>query len=189
MKNKLTEPKRLETICSNIRRIRNNKGISSKKMAYNIGMKPPEYSKLEAGHKLNLENWLDKIAVKLEVNKLDLMETENVKTYKSDYINSEVIKFITEQKEELFRLFKERDKKEINEQDNKSLDGQDKLKNELIEIYKEGTKYWKDKYYRIKAQLIKAEQRIEEFINKTPRLENEISFESGSSLGSVGGAF
>lgn len=171
MKNHVTGPKPAQIIIAYIRRLRAAKEISSKTMAYRIGMKPAEYSKLEGGHKLNWEKWLPKIAYVLEMDTLDLMVTENVKTYKTDFTSSEFIKILMEQKEENYRIFK------IVEED----------KDKLIAVYNTDAENWKAKYYRIKARLIEAEQRIEEYMNKISSSENNGAYETGSSLGTVGG--
>jgi transcriptional regulator with XRE-family HTH domain len=138
MQHKVTDPKQVQIILNNILRLRVAKGIMSKTMAYEIGLSPGEYSKLEGGNKHNWEKWWDKIADVLGMDKYLLMMLESEKP---DIILSPEVAI---QSEDLIQLLK-------------ALDEKDKAKEVIIELLKAELAYWKAKYYREKERLIKLE--------------------------------
>jgi transcriptional regulator with XRE-family HTH domain len=186
--NPLTKPTLNQIILKNIRRLRNEKNMSSKEIAYEIGMKPPEYSKLEKGKKQNIEKYISKIAAVLCVEKYELMMEEVENISKRSYLSEETTELLEKQKEEYIRLFKELDEKDkATKVAMEAKDALIKRNEETILDLKITLKYWQDKYYRIKAKLVDAENRMKEFLKKTLRKEKPESNQSISSLGNVGG--
>ena len=165
MQHSITDPNHICIILNNIIRLRNAKGIISKIMAYEIGMSPSEYSKLEGGKKHNWEKWLDKIAEVLGVDKYILMMTESEKPskIKSHYDSNAIEK----QNEDSVLLIK--------------------TLNDSVERLTAEVEYWKSKYYREKERLIKAENEIEK-ISKISDVKNgKLSSNMPVSLAIVGG--
>ncbi len=181
MKNNVTEGTLHQTIIKNIRRLRIAKNISSKEMAYDIGMKPPEYSKLEKGIKRNLDKWISKIVLKLGVEKYELMMEDVENKNKRRYMSAETTHHLEKQKDEYLRLFKELDE---NDKVKKALI---KSNEETIRDLKHTLKYWQNKYYRLKTKLVDAENSIKEFMKKSFHKGISDTAQSSSSLGNVGG--
>ena len=72
MKYKVTNPERMKIILTNIRILRNLKGIKQETMAMELGISKSAYSKLESGQKPNWEKYWDKIGVLLGIEPFEL---------------------------------------------------------------------------------------------------------------------
>lgn len=177
----LIEPSHYQIILNNIKSLRLLKNISSKKMAYDIGLNPQAYSKIENGKVINIDKYLNKICKILDIDKHELMKIDKTENFNNNYIISELLKQLDEKQEEYRALMD-------------ALDAKDRAKDTLIKIYEETIidlkntiKYWHDKYYRIKEKLIETESRLNEML----RNENGYTFtskaKSSKTLGNVGG--
>lgn len=105
-------------ILFNIKRIRIENSISSKEMAYKIGIKPCDYSKLESGNKKNYEKYLSKIANILKIDKYELCINSDNRKY-DNINNSEKMEILENLELKYIEIFR-------------TLDKLDKIKDDMI---------------------------------------------------------
>lgn len=118
-----------KTILDNIKRLRQQKSLSSKEMANKIGISQSDYSKIEKGKKKCWIKYINKIAEALNTDKNKLCINLNDEILIENIKNEELLKIIEKQRYIYIELFNKLD--ELDKQkDDKIIE----LENEIIRL-------------------------------------------------------